>query len=263
MRVVFRLGWWGAGFAGSQRQPGARTVEGELIAACLRTKVFEDADAAGFSLSGRTDRGVHARGQVGALTTAHPERVGTVLNRALPDDIWVTEVGPAPDGWHPRYDVRSRTYRYFFPDPDLDRVAMDRAAARFVGEHDFTRLCRSGGKHPIRRVLASSVLEGETGPVFEVTAWSYLWHQVRCMASVLEAIGRGERDGDEVVALLDGSARRNPPPAPADALVLWNVDAGIDLSPLPPGDEGFGAFLDATANRHRAQAGIAQVLKKG
>lgn len=261
MRLAIRLGWWGAGFAGSQRQPGARTVEGELLRACLQARLFDDPGRAGFSLSGRTDRGVHARAQVGAFTTDHPERVGPVLNRALPADLWLTGVAPVADTWHPRYDVRSRTYRYFFSDPGLDREAMDRAAARFVGEHDFSRLCRASGRHPVRRVVVSRVLAGDGGPVFECTAWSYLWHQVRCMAWVLEAIGRHEEEEETVDRLLSGECRRNPPAAPAAGLVLWEVETGFPFTPVGRG-ERHDRFLSGTADAHRVQAGLAERLRQ-
>ena len=262
MRVAFRLGWWGADFVGSQRQTGERTVEGELIRACRWTKLFEDPDRAGFWLSGRTDRGVHARAQVGALTTDHPERVGVVLNRALPPDVWLTGTAPAPDDWHPRFDVATRTYRYFFADPDLDASAMELAAARFVGKHDVSRLCRAGSRNPVRRIAVSRILPGPAGAVYEVTARSFLWHQVRCMAAVLDAVGRGEIGEEAVDDLLSGACRRNPPPAPADRLVLWDVETPFAFTPVSPGDE-HGEFLSATAQSHRARAGIADLLRSG
>lgn len=261
MRVAFRLGWWGADFVGSQRQTGERTVEGELIRACRWTKLFEDPVRAGFWLSGRTDRGVHARAQVGALTTDHPERVGAVLNRALPSDVWLTGTAPAPDDWHPRFDVAARTYRYYFGDPSLDAAAMERAAARFVGKHDVSRLCRAGSRYPVRRIAVSRILAGPTGPVYEVTARSFLWHQVRCMAAVLDAIGRGEAGEEAVGALLSGACRRNPPPAPADRLVLWDVETPFAFTPVALDPERAGVFLSATAQSHRARAGIADLLR--
>ncbi len=263
MRIAFRLGWWGAEFAGSQRQSGARTVEGELIRACIRTKVFEQPVPAGFWLSGRTDRGVHARAQVGALTTDHPERVGTVLNRALPSDVWLTGTAVVSDDWHPRYDVSFRTYRYFFTDPLFETEAMERAASRFVGKHDVSRLSRAGARNPIRRIAVSRILPGTAGPVYEVTARSFLWHQVRCMAATLEAVGRGELDERGIDALLSGACRRNPPAAPADRLVLWEVGTSFPFTPVPLDAERAGEFLSATAQSHRARAGIADLLRAG
>jgi tRNA pseudouridine38-40 synthase len=257
MRVAFRLGWWGEAFAGSQRQPGLRTIEGELIRASLATGLFEDPRRAGFGLAGRTDRGVHARAQVGALTTDRPERVVDLLNRALPPDIWLTGTAEAPDDWRPRHSVASRTYRYFFSDPTLDGEAMTRAAARFVGEHDVSRFCRAGGNSPVRRILASRMLPGS---VYEVTGWSFLWHQVRGMASALEAVGRGELDPDGIDALLSGACLRTMPPAPADRLVLWEVTIPFTFAPVKP-PERSDAFLLEAARAARARAAIADLLR--
>ena len=137
---------------------------------------------------------------------------------------------------------------------------MDRAAARFVGEHDVSRLCRAGARNPVRRILASRVLPGPAGPVYEVTARSFLWHQVRCMAATLEAVGRGELDEGGIDALLSGECRRNPPAAPADRLVLWEVGTPFPFAPVEPDPERAGEFLLATAQSHRARAGIADLL---
>lgn len=262
MRVAVRLGWWGAGFAGSQRQPGLRTVEGALIAALVETGVIADPRQAGFALSGRTDAGVHARAQVGALSTERPERLAGIVNRALPPDLWLSGTAPAPDGWHPRHGVASRTYRYFFADPDLDVEAMDRAAARVVGEYDVSRFCRAGQNDPIRRVLASRVFLGEAGPVYEVTGWSFLWRQVRGMATALERAGHGELDAEGVDSLLAGTCKRPVPPAPADRLVLWEVAAPFPFAPVEPAPRS-RAFLRATGQGLRTRAGIADLLETG
>jgi tRNA pseudouridine38-40 synthase len=186
-----------------------------------------------------------------------------VLNRALPSDIWLTGTAVAPDNWHPRFDVGARTYRYFFADPALDREAMDRAAARFVGKHDVSRLCRAGSRYPVRRIAVSRILPGTAGPVYEVSARSFLWHQVRCMAAALEAVGRGELDEGGIGALLSGACRRNPPPAPADRLVLWDTGTPFPFTPVELDAERAGAFLLATAQSHRTRAGIADLLRAG
>jgi tRNA pseudouridine38-40 synthase len=80
MRLAFRLSYLGSRFYGSQMQASERTVEGEFVAACQRLSLFSDWREAGFQFAGRTDRGVHARGQVAAFTTAEPERAQAVIN---------------------------------------------------------------------------------------------------------------------------------------------------------------------------------------
>ena len=91
-----------------------RTVEGEFIATCQRLSLFEDWRKAGFVSAGRTDRGVHARGQVIAFTTDAPDRAIATINLQLPPDLWCSAYAVVPEQFHPRYDAKSRTYRYFF-----------------------------------------------------------------------------------------------------------------------------------------------------
>jgi tRNA pseudouridine38-40 synthase len=90
MRLAFRVSYLGNRFFGSQMQIGCRTVEGEFVAACQHLGVFSDWREAGFLFSGRTDRGVHALGQVVAFTTDVPDRAIMILNLTLPPDCWCT-----------------------------------------------------------------------------------------------------------------------------------------------------------------------------
>jgi tRNA pseudouridine38-40 synthase len=79
MRLAFRLSYLGSRFYGSQMQATERTVEGEFVAACQRISLFSDWREAGFQFAGRTDRGVHACGQVAVFTTDEPARTGIIL----------------------------------------------------------------------------------------------------------------------------------------------------------------------------------------
>ena len=234
VRLAFRVNYLGGGFSGSQMQPDRRTVEGEFVAACRRIGLFDDWRAARFVFSGRTDRGVHARGQVCAFDTGEPARAIAVLNQQLPRDCWCTGVAMVPGAFHPRYDARSRTYRYYFREPDLDAAAMDAAARLFVGTHDVSRLARLEDHDPVRTMLAAGVRDEEGFTVFEVTGESFLWHQVRCMASLLLTIGTGEADAGIVREHLGAGEGPRAPAAPAEGLVLWSVDCGVAFEFLPP-----------------------------
>ena len=88
MRLAFRVAYFGTDFYGSQVQPGLRTVEGDMAQACIRLGLFDDWRDAKLAFSGRTDRGVHARGQVCAFTTTQPDRAVAKLNAVLPNDCW-------------------------------------------------------------------------------------------------------------------------------------------------------------------------------
>jgi tRNA pseudouridine38-40 synthase len=262
MRLAFRISYLGDRFFGSQLQPDKRTVEGELIEACRRLDLFTDWREARFVSAGRTDRGVHARGQVCAYDTQAPDRAREVLNLQLPRDLWCTGVAEVPQEFHPRHDARSRTYRYLFPDPDLDTAAMDRASLSFLGRHDFSRFGRSEGKNPERVVLGAGVFQEEGFVVFEVTAWSFLWQMVRSMAGVLEAVGTGDV-GEEYIrdVLADPSGHRLPP-APAEGLILWEVDTGITFQEVPV-DHRSDEYLTFSRRHHSLMARVCQVLQDG
>ena len=268
MRLAFRVAYLGDGFFGSQVQADRRTVEGEFTAACRRLALFGDWREARFAFAGRTDRGVHARGQVAAFDTGDPDRARTALNLQLPRDCWCTGVAEVPGDFHPRYDARSRTYRYFFPGIPLDREAMAGAARLFTGSHDFSRLARvAEGRDPVRKVLSARVFdEGPAGggglTCLEVTAESFLWQMVRGMAGALLAVGQGCLGEEGVRDLLTGTGGERFPSAPPSGLVLWEVDCGIRFEPLGRSPRS-SAFLSTVRAHHEVLARIASLLEGG
>jgi tRNA pseudouridine38-40 synthase len=255
VRLAFRTGYLGDRFSGSQMQGTERTVEGEFVAACLRSGLFSNHREARFLAAGRTDRGVHARCQVYAFSTDFPERAVSVLNWQLPKDIWVTGWAEVDAAFHPRYRALHRTYRYFFGERDLDRQSMARAASLFCGRHDFRRFARVGDKDPERKVLAADVFPDGDLVCFEVTAESFLWHMVRSMAGALLLVGIGEWTPDDVEARLEGEELRPLSPAPPGHLVLWDVDCGIPFSPIPAKGRS-GDFIRAVRDDHAVMARI-------
>jgi tRNA pseudouridine38-40 synthase len=227
MRLAFRVAYVGDQFFGSQMQPGVRTVEDEFIAACRRLNLFDDWRTAGFSCSGRTDRGVSARGQVCAFSTDQPDRAVDVLNLQLPPDCWINGWAEVLGTFHPRYDALTRTYRYYMRDGSLDKTAVDDAAAVFVGTHDFSRFARVADKNPIRTILSAQCFREGDFLVFEVCGESFLWNMVRCMAKALIACGKGEMTAADIESMLDNPAGDRLPAAAPEGLVLWDVDCGI------------------------------------
>ncbi|MDD2473946.1 MULTISPECIES: tRNA pseudouridine(38-40) synthase TruA [unclassified Methanoculleus] len=255
MNLAFRYSYFGDCFFGSQMQPGLRTVEGEFVAACRRLELFDDWREAHFVTAGRTDRGVHARSQVCSFTTDKPDRAVAVLNRVLPEDIWCTGWTGVPDGFHPRYSAVARTYRYyFFPAPG-DTAAMHEAAREFVGRRNFSSFARVGDRNPERTIVTAEVYEDGPFVVFEVTGESFLWNMVRCMATALERVGKGEANAGEIARLLEEPAGRGLPAAPPGGLVLWEVDCGVSFTPLPV-DEKSRRYL---ADRYRRAMIMAEV----
>jgi tRNA pseudouridine38-40 synthase len=262
VRLAFRVSYLGSRFFGSQMQVSHRTVEGEFITACQRLSLFDDWRAAGFLFAGRTDRGVHAIGQVAAFSTSAPERAIQAINTQLPPDCWCTGYAEVPSLFHPRYDARKRTYRYYFTERPSCTDAMMRAAGRFVGNHNFTNFARLEGKNPCRAVLSATVAEHEDFVFLEVTAESFLWHQVRCMATALLRIGNGEAEESSIDELLTAEAKKPLQPAPAEGLILWDTDCGIEWTPVSPGERSC-QFMDQLCRHHALMENVCRAMRPG
>lgn len=260
VRLAFRVSYHGSSFFGSQMQISSRTVEGEFIAACQRLDLFDDWRKAGLLFAGRTDRGVHAVGQVAAFSTHAPERAIRTINTQLPPDCWCTAYAEVSPSFHPRYDAGKRTYRYYFAEPPAGIEPMAQAAKRFVGTHNFTNFARLEGRNPYRTILAARVVEENGFVYFEVTAESFLWHQVRCMATALLYVGNGEVEEDSIDELLVASATRPLPPAPAEGLILWDTDCSTSWIPLTGSDRS-RKFLGELVRHHALMANVCTVIK--
>ena len=260
MRLAFRVSYLGSRFFGSQMQAGCRTVEGEFIASCQHLGLFTDWREAGFLFSGRTDRGVHACGQVVAFTTNAPDRAIQALNVRLPPDCWCTGYAEMPAEFHPRYDARSRTYRYYFSTTPRDVAAMELAARFLVGSHNFTNFARVRGKNPWRNLLEISVGKEEDFTYLEVKAESFLWHQVRCIATALFQVGEGEKDETFITSLLEGKVQRALQPAPAEGLILWETDCRIEWIPMAGAVRSL-AYMDHVRRHHALMAKVCDVVR--
>jgi tRNA pseudouridine38-40 synthase len=223
----------GTDFAGWASQPGMRTVQ-ETVEGALVTVLRREVKLA---VAGRTDRGVHARGQV-ASHAGDPAPVRN-LNALLPSDIAVLASEAAPDGFDARRDARSRTYRYrlhtrsapspfeqgralWWPRP-LDRDALDGCAAALVGTYDFTAFTPTETDHVRfeRDVIRAEWVE-EPGDIlaFWIEADTFMRHMVRVLVgTMLEGIGP-----ERFRELLEGRTRSEAgATAPAHGLYLESV----------------------------------------
>jgi tRNA pseudouridine38-40 synthase len=213
----------GSGFRGWARQPGLRTVQGELETA-LATVLRETVD---LTVAGRTDTGVHARGQVASFNA--PAKLPPDLTRSLnalgPDDIGVSAAIVVADGFDARRDARSRTYRYRLlarraPSPfeqgralwwphKVDRDALDACAASLIGTHDFTAFTPTQTDHVRfdRDILSASW--SQTGDVleFEITADAFMRNMVRALVGTQLEVASGRRSPASFAQLLDGAPR--------------------------------------------------------
>ena len=241
-RYKVTLAYDGTQFYGFQRQGKARTVQLEVESA-LRKLSWQGRTILS---AGRTDRGVHAAGQVIAfdLEWAHsPQDLGRALNANLPEDVAVRAVEIAGPDFHPRYDAISRCYHYhlwFAPerDPLRNRYAWQvwpacdpqdlQAAARLLaGTHDFAAFgapMRAGGS-TIRTVFqASWRAEGEDGAwSFQVTANAFLYHMVRRMVFVQVLVGQQRLSLEDLRQAVEQASSLSPGLAPPEGLVLKAV----------------------------------------
>lgn len=219
MRLRLTLEYDGTGFRGWARQPGLRTIEGTVRDAFDR--VFPHWDA--LAVGGRTDTGVHARGQVCSVEVGGGpplDRVAEALNTALPDDVAIIAAAEAPGDFHARFSARSRSYRYvvlnrrersalearralWWPQP-LHVEALDAAALPIVGEHDFRAFTPTETQHQVfRRDVRSARWERHGDHVhFTITADSFLRHMVRTLVGTML-----ERGGEGLPELLRGAPR--------------------------------------------------------
>ena len=231
----------GTRFAGWQVQPGCPTVQG-ILEERIGRMLQEPVRIAG---AGRTDAGVHARGQVGNFATGGRipvEGLRRGLNARLPADIAVMRVEEAPEWFHARVDARGKEYLYRFSRAEvvspfdgpfvapirgqLDVEAMRRAAAHFVGTHDFTSFCPANSEieDKVRTLTLSEVTERGPEVHYRVVGNGFLRHMVRTLAGTLLLAGRGRLDADAVPQILAARDRRGAGPvAPARGLCLVRV----------------------------------------
>src|SRR5688572_28836 len=239
--VQLVLHYDGSAFAGWQRQPKERTVQGELEQVLTRLTGSHVA-ALG---AGRTDAGVHARGQ--AVGVRVPERwsaanLRRALNALLPRDIWVAAAHEMRADFHARYSAVARRYSYYVGTDEesrspfrrhvewpyaraLDRELLDRATATLVGDHCFVAFAVRGTAHERDDhrcvVHAARWRDRSGGLVFEIEANRFLHHMVRFLVGTMLDVASGRRPLSDVARLLTANDNSDvSSPAPPNALFL-------------------------------------------
>ncbi|MGA7991650.1 MAG: tRNA pseudouridine(38-40) synthase TruA [Thermoanaerobaculia bacterium] len=245
----------GGRYRGWQAQVNARTVQGELFAAC-REVLGKDVKVNG---AGRTDAGVHAFAQVasvhGTFRAPAPElgRIRQALNDRLPPDIHVLNLSPAPRSFHARHDALERLYRYrisrrrtafgkryvWWVKDRLDASAMQAAADLFRGLNDFGSFCENPEGHDSTLVKVA-LARVETPPeapdllLFRIGASHFLWKLVRRLTGTLVEVGAGRLAPAEVKEMLATRTSRSAPwTAPPSGLFLESVTYPGDPPPPP------------------------------
>lgn len=245
-RLALVLEYAGGAFGGSQRQSHIPTIQGELEAALARLTGGRPR----VSLAGRTDAGVHAQGQVAAVTTGSSLDTTVfvrALNSWLPPEIAVRRAVEVPADFDPRRHASSRTYAYTIYHASvrsplyrtrawhiagpLDTDAMQAAADSLVGEHDFIAFSRREDVTTIRCIQRCAVSRQGPLVMVEIEANAFLRQQVRRTAGALAQVGSGRMSAESFRTLLEDAKPSSAGPlAPAHGLCLVRVSyPGLDL----------------------------------
>lgn len=241
MRVRLTIEYDGTRYCGWQLQASADTVQAriEAVLGILFSQKIR------IQVAGRTDAGVHALGQVAAFEAPSrftPAELVRALNAMLPSDIAVREVAEVSDNFDPRRSACARVYEYRIINRELrsafeyryawqirehlDLAAMETAAARFLGEHDFAafRTLGTETRTTIRRIYRSQWERRADLLLYRVEGSSFLRRMVRSMVAAMVEVGRGRMTVDAISALLAGGGRlQTPAVAPPCGLFLVEV----------------------------------------
>ncbi len=233
----------GSDFSGWQVQPRRVTIQGEFERV-LRELTQETIRV---EASGRTDAGVHARGQVAHFECASramtPKQLMRALNALLPEAIRVLKVRAVSPEFHARFSATGKEYRYFIHNapvllPDirryrvwvrepLDVQAMQMAARHLEGEHDFAAFAANPNRElegTRRHVQLLTVRKQGSEIMIQAKGNGFLYKMVRSLAGFLIRVGRGEVDPDTAAAILKSGVRTaRVPTAPPHGLFLWRV----------------------------------------
>lgn len=241
-RFRITVAYDGTSYAGWQIQPGVSTVQ-ETIQGVLQRLGGDDIKVHG---SGRTDAGVHARGQVAHFDMRRPfdpVDLMRAMNACLPPEIRVLSADRTHSDFHARRHAIGKEYRYFIWNapvmlpterlyhlhvmPPLDVDAMRVAAAQLVGRHDFAAFSANPNRFvetTVRTVHAMSVTQEENEIIIAVRGEGFLYKMVRSLAGWLIRVGQGEVSAAQTAAVLTSCERTaRVPTAPAQGLVLWQV----------------------------------------
>lgn len=248
----------GTRYRGWQEQKNARTVAGELRSA-LESVLGEEVDLGG---AGRTDAGVHALGQTAHLrcrTAADPAELLFRANEALPPDINLLAVAPAPREFHARHAAVSRSYLYqisrrrtafakrhvWWVRAPLDGERLAREAQAAVGRHDFARLAERPSAQESTVVVVEQVRVAEVGELLlvRIVASHFLWKMVRRLVGTLVRVGSGALPAGTLAGLLSD----DPAQAGLNSAEWTAPPSGLFLERvLYPGDAPLGPLRPVT-----------------
>lgn len=238
MNIKFTISYDGSVYKGSQRQPEGGTVEDELLKVFKRINIDTK-----IVLSGRTDKDVHATGQVFNCEIpsfwSSLSKLKEVLNRQLPSSIKVNNLTKVSDEFHSRFHGKKRVYRYLVTtkpttpfndkfvsyEPNINEKLINEAIKEFIGVHDFKFFHKMGSDKDItvREVFKASFYKHKDIYVFRFEANSYLRSQIRLMVGFLLQISRGKLTKEDLIDQLNLKKHIYKVPALPNGLYLAKI----------------------------------------
>jgi tRNA pseudouridine38-40 synthase len=232
----------GSGFSGYQVQPNKRTVQSVVEAVLTKMHKGTPVKVSG---SGRTDAGVHAKGQVihfDSPLLIPADKWERALNSMLPEDISVLSVVLVPEFFHARFDAIGKEYQYVlylsqkrdpfqrkfayqYPYP-LNLKAMEQASKFFFGTHDFTSFCaaKTEVEDKVRTIESIDFIRKDESLIIRFVGNGFLYNMVRILVGTLLEVGSGERTPEDIPIILAHKDRRLAgKTAPPHGLYLWEV----------------------------------------
>ena len=234
-RIALKLAYLGTGYYGFQIQPGVPTIEGKILKALKELSSVKNPQKARYAAAGRTDRGVHAIGQVIAFDTDNPDAsMPRALNSKL-ENIWAYAWAEVDRNFNARRSAKEREYRYMLWGKGFDISKIKEASAVFQGPHDFRNFVHvEKDRSTLCDVKRISIEQWGDWIYIDIAANRFLWHMVRKIATAMKLIGKGEKDKKWLEKMLDLSLDEKLEPLDAQGLILkdvkyegieWNIDA--------------------------------------
>ena len=218
-KVALKVAYIGTDFHGFQRQPNFKTVEGELIAALKEANAIDNLKDSGYAIAGRTDRGVHALGNVVSFRTQEEILINRI-NDFLPRSIRILAKAGVRFGFKPRF-AKSRHYKYIIANgSNLNLNKIDEASKILQGTHDFSNFSKRSERNPIRTIDSIKISKNDDLLIIDVIGESFLWNMVRKIATTLYLVGNNELSINELQSFFNPSTCAAIAPMPPEGLIL-------------------------------------------
>ncbi len=226
MRIALKVAYIGTDYHGFQVQPDVKTIEGELFRALIESDIIKNPHEANYTAAGRTDKGVHALGQVISFDTDKPDlAIPRAINSRLPQTIWTWARAEVPSDFDPRRDALFREYRYIMCGK-YSIFTLRKASKLLKGTHDFSNFVTpEKDRTNICRIEKVKMRVEREFTIMDIRANHFLWHMVRKIATAMKMVGCGAKDTAWLEQMLDPARfTEGLEPAPAYGLVFKNVE---------------------------------------